>query len=56
MAFGKTEERRRNRPRESVLKVAARSVERRRAIRRRIGAVLALLVGIPALAAGLNNL
>ena len=53
MAVWKTEERRRNRPRESVLKVAARSVERRRTVRRRIGGLLALLVGIPALAAGL---
>ena len=49
----KTEERRQNRPRESVLKVAARSVERRRTARRRIGWALALLVGLPALAAGL---
>ena len=53
MAVWKTEERRRNRPRESVLKVAARSVERRRTVRRRVGGLLALLVGIPALAAGL---
>jgi cell division septal protein FtsQ len=53
LAFWKTEERRRNRPRESVLKVAARSVERRRSARRRIGAALALLVGLPALAFGL---
>ena len=53
MAVWKTEERRRNRPRESVLKVAARSVERRRTVRRRAGGLLALLVGIPALAAGL---
>ncbi|NCA82809.1 MAG: FtsQ-type POTRA domain-containing protein [Opitutae bacterium] len=49
----KTEERRQNRPRESVLKVAARSVERRRTVRRRIGGALALLAGGPALAAGL---
>ena len=49
----KTEERRQNRPRESVLKVAARSVERRRTARRRIGWALALLAGVPALAAGL---
>lgn len=53
LAIRKTQERRRNRPRESVLKVAARSVERRRTIRRRIGGTLALLVGIPALLAGL---
>lgn len=53
LAFLKTEERRRNRPRESVLKVAARSVERRRAARHRIGTALAWLVGIPALATGL---
>lgn len=53
MALWKEKKRRRNRPRESVLKVAARSVERRRALRRRLGAALAVLVGIPALAAGL---
>jgi cell division septal protein FtsQ len=53
LAFRKTEERRRNRPRESVLKVTARTGERRRTVRRRIGAALALIVGIPALAAGL---
>ena len=53
MAFGKTERRRRNGPRESVLKVAARTTERRRAVRRRIGAALALLVGMPVLGAGL---
>ena len=53
MALRKTEERRQNRPRESVLKVAARSVERRRTVRRRIGGALALLAGVPALAAGL---
>ena len=53
MALRKTEERRQNRPRESVLKVAARSVERRRTVRRRIGWALALLAGVPALAAGL---
>ena len=53
MALRKTEERRQNRPRESVLKVAARSVERRRTARRRIGWALALLAGVPALAAGL---
>ena len=53
LAFWKTEERRRNRPRESVLRVAARSVERRRTDLRRIGALAALLVGVPALAAGL---
>lgn len=53
MALRKTEERRRNRPRESVLKVAARSAERRRTIRRRLGGALALLVGVPALLAGL---
>ena len=45
--------RRKNRPRESVLKVAARSVERRRTMGRRIGAALVLLVGIPAVLAGL---
>ena len=53
LAFRKTEERRRNRPRESVLKVAARTVERRRTARRRIGGILALVVGLPALAVGL---
>ena len=53
LAFWNTEQRRRNRPRESVLKVAARSVERRRTIRHRIGAALVLLVGIPAVLAGL---
>ena len=53
MAFRKTEERRQNRPRESVLKVAARSVERRRTVRRRLGWTLALLAGVPALAVGL---
>lgn len=53
LVFRKTEKRRRNRPRESVLKVAARTVERRRTVRRRVGVALALLVGIPALAAGL---
>jgi cell division septal protein FtsQ len=53
VALWKTEERRRNRPRESVLKAAARSVDRRRVVRRRIGLALTVLVGIPALAAGL---
>jgi cell division septal protein FtsQ len=53
LAFWKTEERRRSPPRESVLKVAVRTVERRRTIRRRLGVVLALMAGIPALAAGL---
>ena len=53
MALRKTEERRQNRPRESVLKVATRSVERRRTVRRRIGWALALLAGVPALAGGL---
>ncbi len=45
--------RRRNRPRESVLKAATRSVERRRVLRRRIGAGLALGIGVPLLLAGL---
>jgi cell division protein FtsQ len=53
LAFRKTEERRRNRPRESVLKAAARSVERRRSLGRRMGGILALLVGMPALLVGL---
>ncbi|HAL91752.1 MAG TPA: hypothetical protein DCM68_01850, partial [Verrucomicrobia bacterium] len=53
MSFGKTEKRRTNRRRESVLKVAARTVERRRTIRRRMGAALTLLVGIPSLGVGL---
>ncbi len=52
MAFGRTEKRRRNRPRESVLKVAVRS-ERRRTIRRRVLTVLGLLIGLPALSFGL---
>ena len=52
LAFKKTEERRRNRPRESVLKVTARSAERRRAVRRRVGGALALLLGVPALGWG----
>lgn len=53
LVFGKTEGRQRNRRRESVLKVAARTVERRRAIRRRVAALLGVLVGIPALAFGI---
>lgn len=53
MALWKEEKRRRNRPRESVLKAVARAVDRRRAVRRRLGVALAVLVGIPALAAGL---
>ena len=53
MAFRQKEEKRRNRPRESVLKVAARSVERRRVIRRRVFVLLTVLVGLPALGVGL---
>lgn len=53
LAFGKTEERRRNRPRDSVLQVTVRSAGRRRAAGRRIGIALLLLAGIPALGAGL---
>jgi cell division septal protein FtsQ len=53
LAFGKTEERRRNCPRESVLQVKVRSATRRRATGRRIGLALFLLVGLPALGAGL---
>lgn len=53
LAFGKTKERRKNRPRENLLKVAARSADRRRTSRRRLGALLVLLIGIPALGAGL---
>ena len=36
-----------------MLKVAARTVERRRTARRRVGGILALVVGLPALAVGL---
>ncbi|MGD9782871.1 MAG: cell division protein FtsQ/DivIB [Kiritimatiellia bacterium] len=53
LAYGHPERRRKNRPRESVLKVAARSAERRRTLGRRIGGALVLLVGIPAVLAGL---
>ena len=53
MAFRRKEEKRRNRSRESVLKVAVRSVERRRVIRRRLFVLLTVLVGVPALGFGL---
>ena len=53
MAFGKTKERRRNGPRESLLKATVRTAERRRAIHRRVFAALVILVGLPALAVGL---
>lgn len=53
LAFGDPDRRRKNRPRESVLRVAARSAARRRTLGRRIGGALALLVGIPAVLAGL---
>ena len=53
MAFRQKEEKRRNRSRESVLKVAVRSVERRRVIRRRVFVLLTVLVGVPALGFGL---
>lgn len=53
MAWWQTEGRQRNRRRESVLKAAARTVERRRTVRRRVAALLGVLVGIPALALGI---
>ena len=53
LAFGKTKERRRNGPRESLLKATVRTAERRRAIHRRVFAALVILVGLPALAVGL---
>ena len=52
LALGKTKERGRNRPRESRLKATVRTVERRRAIRRRVFTALVLLIGLPALAVG----
>lgn len=52
MAKRQTGTRRGNRSRESVLRAAARSVERRRVRRRRIGLALAVLIGLPALAGG----
>ncbi len=52
MAYGKTKERQRNRPRGSLLKAAGRTTERRRAVRRRIITALALAIGLPALAVG----
>ena len=53
MAFGRSEEKRRNRSHDSVLKATVRTVERRRAARRRAGGVLAVLLGIAAAGAGL---
>lgn len=53
MAFGGKEERRGNRRRNRALRAAMPSAERRRIRRRRIGLVLFLLVGLPALGVGL---
>ena len=53
MAFGNDKNRRKNRPRETLLRAAARSGERRRAIRRRVLALLGVCLGVPALAVGL---
>ena len=53
MAFWQTKERRRNRPRESVLHVRLRTTGRRREIRRRIVLGLLALVAVPALGVGL---
>lgn len=53
LAFGKTKERGRNRPRESLLKATVRTAEHRRTLRRRAFTALVLLVGLPALAVGL---
>ncbi|MGD9612856.1 MAG: cell division protein FtsQ/DivIB [Kiritimatiellia bacterium] len=53
MAFGNDKNRRKNRPRETLLRAAVRSGERRRAIRRRVLALLGVLLGGPALAVGL---
>ena len=53
MAFGRTNERRRNRPRENVLYVTFRTTGRRREIRRRILLTVLALLLIPALGAGL---
>ena len=53
MAFRRKEEKRRNRSRESVLKVAVRSAERRRVVRRRVVLMVTVLVVLPALGFGL---
>lgn len=53
MAFWQTNERRRNRPRESVLHVRLRTTGRRREIRRRILLAGLALVAVPVLGAGL---
>ena len=53
MAFGNDKNRRKNRPRETLLRAAARSGERRQAIRRRVLALLGVCLGMPALAVGL---
>ena len=53
MAFRRKEEKRRNRSRESVLKVAVRSAERRRVVRRRVVMLVMVLVVLPALGFGL---
>lgn len=53
MAFRRKEEKRRNRSRESVLKVAVRSAERRRVVRRRVVMLVMVLGVLPALGFGL---
>ena len=50
MSIGARKKRRGNRSRESVLRAAVHAAERRRVRRRRLGLVLALLLGVPALA------
>ena len=52
MAEWRTTSRRGNRRRESVLRAAARAVDRRRMRRRRLGMGLAVLIGLPLLLAG----
>lgn len=53
LAFRRKEEKRRNRSRESVLKVAVRSAERRRVVRRRVVMLVMVLGVLPALGFGL---
>jgi len=53
VAFGNDKNRRKNRPRESLLRAAVRSGERRRLVRRRVLTALGVLLGVPALAIGL---
>ena len=53
MVFGRTDQRQRNRSHDRVLQATVRSVERRRAARRRVGSVLGVLIGLAALGAGL---